>query len=143
VDGIVRASYAARLDSLPVFAENEERVMWRNWVSPALAALGNAYAFGIALYMSAWWGPGREEIEEGGPGWLVFYFFPMVFTIWAFAASRIPTTAGTAGLAIATFLLFVFCFATLFTIGPFFVPALITLAVATVAHALLSRPDAR
>jgi len=129
---------------MPTFAENEEeRAMWRNRVGPALAALSNAYAFGIALYISVWWGPGREEIEEGGPSWLAFYFFPMVFTIWAFAASRIPTTAGTVGVAITTFLLFVFCFATLFTIGPFFVPALITLAVATVAHALLARPHPR
>ena len=113
--------------------------MWRNVVGPTLALLANGYTFTTSLYIAAWWEPGRKEIEEGGFDWVVFFFFPMFFTVPALVSALRPTRGGKYGLAACTFLLALFCFATLFTIGPFFVPGLALLFIAAVSHAWLAR----
>ena len=108
--------------------------MRRNVVVPILAALSTALAVTASLYISVFWEPGREEILDA-PGFLVFYFFPVLISLGGLQASRYPTRAGKAWLTIAAILLLYFCFVALFTIGIFFFPALVPLAVAAVgAH---------
>lgn len=115
----------------------------RNRLGFVLALASTAIAFAIALWISAFWEEGRDQIRRGNPvGEVIFIFFPLVFCLAGVWASASATLTGKALLSGAAFGLLLFCFLTLFTIGPFFLPAIIPLVLAAVAHATLATDGA-
>ena len=115
--------------------------MWRNLVGPIFAALSTALAVTASLSI-LFLEKAREEIAER-PGILVFYFFPVLFSLAGLQASRYATPAGKAWLVTAAGLLLLFCILFLFTIGFLFFPAFLALAVAALAHVVLARSARR
>ena len=113
--------------------------MWRNVVGPIFAALSTALAVTASLYIS-FDKQGREWIDDQ-PGILVFFFFPVLISLAGLRASRRPTLDGKAWLATAAILLMLFSIIALFTIGIYFFPAFLALAVAAGAHFALARSD--
>ena len=115
--------------------------VWRNLVGPTFAALSTALALTASLYIS-FDEQGREWIDDQ-PGILVFFFFPVLLSLGGLQASRHPTLDGKAWLATAAILLLLFCIIALFTIGIYFFPAFLALAVAAGAHVVLARSAKR
>ena len=111
--------------------------MWRNVVGPIFAALSTALAVTASLYILSL-EKAQARIDDQ-PGILVFYFFPVLLSLAGLQASRYPTIDGKAWLATVAILLLLFCIIALFTIGIYFFPAFLALAVAAGAHLILAR----